>query len=468
MDPHSGIDDPSLYKTLYDNLPGFAWRARILGEAPWGGFRLVLEVVSKGSEAIFGIPAEKMTGSNTIEQCAFPEDLQYVKEKTSEAILSRQPVLFCYRVFSSDRQTVKWVREEAKCAYAEDGTPRYLEGFIIDITQEKAREKMLKEKNQRLEDLVGGMDGRLGGMTGKSPAMRLLFNKIRLAAESDASVIFYGETGVGKDVAARTLHMLSRKKGAFIPVNCGAIPESLMESEFFGHVKGAFSGAVTNHEGFISAADGGTLFLDEVGELPLQLQVKLLRVLESKTFTPVGSNSAKASHFRLVCATNRDLDLLVKQGKMRSDFYYRVHVIAISIPALRERMEDIPQLIHSYLASHGVSRVIPPLVNMRIMQHSWPGNIRELYNFLDRYIVFGEEEANALVPDALYDAVHAPVHGPGGCPTLDEAVAHAEKAAIAQALEQCGGHLGKSASLLGTSLSTLKRKISKYGLSRRH
>ncbi len=465
MESPSDPIDPSLYKDLYDNLPGFAWRARILGEAPWGGYRLVLEVVSSGCEAIFGIPPEKMTGSNTIEQCAFQDDLEYVKKKTTEVIRSHQPVTSCYRVFSSDRQTVKWVREESKCIYSDDGTPLYLEGFTIDVTQEKIQELMLKEKNQRLESLAGEMDDRLGGMIGKSPSMRVLYNKIRLSAQSDASVIFYGETGVGKDLAARTLHLLSGKKGAFVPVNCGAIPESLLESEFFGHVKGSFSGAVANSEGFISAADGGTLFLDEVGELPLNLQVKLLRVLESKTYTPVGSSRPKNSRFRLVCATNKDLRALVAQGKMRSDFYYRVHVIAIDIPPLRERMDDIPQLIHNYLTKNGVSRVISPLINMRIMQYSWPGNIRELYNFLDRYIVFGDEEASSL---------HSETKNAGqpafSCPcgtTLEEAVAITEKNTISRALSACGGHLEKSASMLGISLSTLKRKIRQHGLGRR-
>ncbi|MBP3730801.1 MAG: sigma 54-interacting transcriptional regulator [Mailhella sp.] len=462
MDAGGNQESASVYKTLYDNVPGFAWRARILGQAPWGGYRLSLEVVSNGCLSIFGIPPEKMLGANTIEQCAHPDDLEYIKQKTSEAIQSHVSVVFCYRILSADRHTIKWIREEARCAYSREDTPLYLEGHIIDVTLEKQQEFLLKQENKRLENLAGKNDGRLGGLIGKSHGMRVLFNRIRLAASSDASVIFYGETGSGKDLAARTLHALSGKKGAFIPVNCGAIPESLMESEFFGHVKGAFSGAVSNHEGFISAADGGTLFLDEIGELPLHLQVKLLRVLENKMYTPVGSSKAKTSDFRLVCATNKNLRELVEIGKMRSDFYYRVHVISINIPPLRERKEDIPQLIHNYFARHGVHHVLSPLTNKRIMEYSWPGNIRELFNFLDRCLVFDDELAN---PAEHYGA--EPITAFSGAVTLADAAASAEKAAIAQALQKCGGRLDQSAELLKTSLSTLKRKIRQYGLTRR-
>ena len=162
-----------------------------------------------------------------------------------------------------------------------------------------------------------------------------------------------GETGSGKDMAARAIHALSGKKGAYVPVNCGAIPETLMESEFFGHVKGAFTGASLNKEGYIAAANGGTLFLDEIGELPPQLQVKLLRSLENKTYTPVGSHTPRPSSFRLIAATNQDLSQLVREKRMRADFYYRVHVLSITIPPLRERPGDIPLLTAAWQEKRG-------------------------------------------------------------------------------------------------------------------
>ena len=456
------LPSPSLYESLYNSLPGFAWRAKILGAAPWGGHRLSLEIVSDGCLSIFGIVPEKMLGTNTIEQCTLPEDLGFVKQKTDEAIRSHLPVVFYYRILCADRRTVKWLREEARCIYADDGAPLYMEGHIADATQEKEQELQLRRENQRLEALTGESNGRLGGMVGNSKSMRLLYEKIRLAASSEAAAIFYGETGTGKDLAARTLHLLSGRKGHFVPVNCGAIPESLMESEFFGHVKGAFSGAVSSQEGLIAAADRGTLFLDEVGELPPAMQVKLLRVLEGKTYTPVGTSKPRTSHFRLVCATNRNLNDLVAQGKMRPDFYYRVHVIAMDIPPLRERMEDIPLLIRSYFEKHGIQQTLSPVVNRHIMEYPWPGNIRELHNFLDRCLIFGESEAEAL---GMLERKGA--DRPRSCPTLAEAVFDAEKYAVSQALRRCGGRLDQSAALLGTSLSTLKRKIRRYGLSRR-
>jgi len=166
--------------------------------------------------------------------------------------------------------------------------------------------------------------------------MRRMYERIIKAAETDTTVIIYGETGSGKDVTARAIHSLSGGNGPYVPVNCGAIPESLMESEFFGHVRGAFTGASSSKEGYIAAANGGTLFLDEIGELPLHLQVKLLRTLENHTYTPVGSNTPRSSTFRLIAATNQDLAEMVKAKKMRADFYYRVHVLAITLPPLRE------------------------------------------------------------------------------------------------------------------------------------
>jgi DNA-binding NtrC family response regulator len=194
------------------------------------------------------------------------------------------------------------------------------------------------------------------------------------------------------------------------------------------------------------------------------MQVKLMRVLEGKTYTPVGASKPRTSHFRLVCATNRRLDDLVTQGKMRPDFYYRGRVIAMDIPPLRERMEDIPLLIRSYFDKHGIQRTLSPAVNRRIMEYPWPGNIRELHNFLDRCLVFGESAADSLGRQA------AEVNS-ADCrsdfPTLAEAIACTEKSAVASALQNCGGRLEQSAALLGISLSTLKRKIRQHKLSRR-
>ena len=291
--------------------------------------------------------------------------------------------------------------------------------------------------------------------------MQALFQCLRRAAPGDSSIILYGETGSGKDIAARTVHQLSGRKGAFVPVNCSAIPENLLESEFFGHVKGAFSGAVAGHEGYLAAAEGGTLFLDEIGELPLHLQVKLLRALENKSFTPVGASRPCTSDFRLICATNRDLSALVREGSMRSDFYYRIHVLTIGIPPLRDRRDDLLLLAEEYLRKRGVNWSISPMVRERMMAYDWPGNIRELYNFLDRHIAFGSEAAKTLIPMQEDEDACLPQDL-----TLDEVVALTEKRFIGSRLKDHGWNIGRTAARLGVSRSTLQRKMREHGLAR--
>ncbi|MEA2699971.1 MAG: sigma-54 dependent transcriptional regulator, flagellar regulatory protein [Myxococcales bacterium] len=212
----------------------------------------------------------------------------------------------------------------------------------------------------------------------------------RIAA-SDATVLLTGETGTGKEVFARFVHSSSPRNGkAFVPVNCGAIPETLLESELFGFVKGAFTGAVAARRGRVSMAEGGTLFLDEIGELPLSLQVKLLRLLQERTFEPIGSSESLNANFRLIAATNRDLGEEVKAGRFRSDLYYRLHVCPIRLPALRERRGDIAHLFAHFWARRGETRAIEPAVMQCLENYAWPGNVRELENLVERVSVCAE------------------------------------------------------------------------------
>jgi sigma-54 specific flagellar transcriptional regulator A len=212
----------------------------------------------------------------------------------------------------------------------------------------------------------------------------------RIAA-SDATVLLTGETGTGKEVFARFVHGSSPRHGkAFVPVNCGAIPETLLESELFGFVKGAFTGAVAARRGRVSMAEGGTLFLDEIGELPLSLQVKLLRLLQERTFEPIGSSESLNANFRLIAATNRDLGEEVKAGRFRSDLYYRLHVCPIRLPALRERRGDIAHLFAHFWARRGETRAIEPAVMQCLENYAWPGNVRELENLVERVSVCAE------------------------------------------------------------------------------
>ncbi len=228
----------------------------------------------------------------------------------------------------------------------------------------------------------------------------------RIAA-SDATVLLTGETGTGKEVFARFVHSSSPRGGKpFVPVNCGAIPETLLESELFGYVKGAFTGAVAARRGRVSMAEGGTLFLDEIGELPLSLQVKLLRLLQERTFEPIGSSESLNANFRLIAATNRDLGEEVKAGRFRSDLYYRLHVCPIRLPALRERRGDIAHLFAHFWARRGETRAIEPTVMQCLDNYAWPGNVRELENLVERVSVCAEGDVIRM-PD-LPIGVRAP------------------------------------------------------------
>jgi sigma-54 specific flagellar transcriptional regulator A len=231
----------------------------------------------------------------------------------------------------------------------------------------------------------------------QSPLVETKRTCARIAA-SDASVLLTGETGTGKEVFARFIHGASpRAAKPFVPVNCGAIPETLLESELFGYVKGAFTGAVAARRGRVSLAEGGTLFLDEVGELPLSLQVKLLRLLQERTFEPIGSSDSVPANFRLIAATNRDLAEEVKAGRFRSDLYYRLHVCPIHLPALRERSNDIAHLFAHFWARRGETRAVEPAVMQCLSGYAWPGNVRELENLVERVSVCAEGDIIRLV-----------------------------------------------------------------------
>jgi sigma-54 specific flagellar transcriptional regulator A len=260
-----------------------------------------------------------------------------------------------------------------------------------------------------------------------SPLIELRRTCVRVAA-SAATVLLTGETGTGKEVFARLIHAHSpRAKRQFVPVNCGAIPEALLESELFGYVKGAFTGAVTPRRGRVALAEGGTLFLDEIGELPLALQVKLLRLLQQRTYEPVGSSESISADFRLVAATNRDLLAEVRAGRFRQDLYYRLNVCPLHLPPLRVRRGDVVALFLHFWKAHGETRPLEPGVLARLETHDWPGNVRELENLVERVSVIAEGTSIRVTdlpfplwdPDASGDAVSdllIPLHVPAPAP----------------------------------------------------
>ncbi len=453
MDNSTGNPGQSLsLERLLAHVPGMVYRCRILE-----GFNYVLEYVSKGCEALLGMSREEMLRGNwnTVERMTHPDDLAYLRETEYDSIVAVRPYQMSYRLILAGG-VIKWIWDQGEVVVDENGKPVWMEGLMQDVSEQKFTELKLREEYQQLRKSISNVHG-LGGLVGSSPAMQELYPLILKAAESDTNVIIYGETGTGKDVAARTIHALSDRRGSYIPVNCAAIPEQLLESEFFGHVKGAFSGAHNNHEGYLAAADGGTLFLDELGELPLHLQVKLLRALENKMFTPVGGNNPRTSNFRLISATNQNLPQLVREKKMRSDFYYRVHVLALHMPPLRERKSDIPLLVEMWQQKNNLHFDLPMGVRLAMEHYDWPGNVRELHNFLDTYQTFGDTALGALgsAPQMLPEI---------GFMTLEAATLQLEERMIRHALEQKRWRRGLAAQALGLNLRTLQRKMKRLGL----
>jgi transcriptional regulator with PAS, ATPase and Fis domain len=256
---------------------------------------------------------------------------------------------------------------------------------VRDITEAKLREMAMQQDAEHLRreniNLRSSIKDRyrLGSIIGKSRAMQEVYERILNAAATNANVIIYGDSGTGKELVARAIHdMSTRSQKPFVPVNCAAIPENLLESEFFGHKKGAFTGAHANKRGYLDMADGGTLFLDEVGELALSLQAKLLRAIENGGYTPVGSSVNKDADFRVIAATNRNLPEQLRTGGMREDFFYRIHVIPINVPPLRDRREDIPLLLEHFLKRYseaGRVKPVPGHVIGELINYHWPGNV---------------------------------------------------------------------------------------------
>ena len=311
------------------------------------------------------------------------------------------------------------------------------------------------------------------GLIGDSSPIRLARSMIEKLARSQAPVYISGESGSGKELAARLIHASSvRRDQPFIPVNCGAIPENLMESEFFGHKKGAFTGAHQDHDGVFQAANGGTLFLDEVADLPLHMQVKLLRAIQEKKVRMVGSSHEETVDVRIICATHRNLTQMMESGQFRQDLYYRLNVIELRMPALREMREDIPLLAERILRKHGeaLGTAVPPLSEAamtELKQYSFPGNVRELENILERALALCDgqviEADDLLLQATAGDAPSAMVDGSIPLPDYLESI---ERQAILDALKKTGQNKTEAARLLGVSFRTLRYRFAKLGLGK--
>ncbi|MCG8473085.1 MAG: sigma 54-interacting transcriptional regulator [Desulfobacterales bacterium] len=311
------------------------------------------------------------------------------------------------------------------------------------------------------------------GIVGQSKAIQKTYELIAKASQSNASVVIYGESGTGKELVARAIHECSANiRDRFVAINCGAIPDNLIESEFFGYTRGAFSGAKTDTMGYLEAADGGTLFLDEVGEIDLNMQVKLLRVIEGYGFVPLGGKKLKRPLFRLITATNRDLFERIQKGKMRKDFFFRINVFPIELPPLRDRKEDLPLLVAHFLKLFNAPDHLVPLPDLHmkaLWDYHWPGNIRELQNLIHRYVAVGEMNPERDLAEAL-PAVR-PQENPLTTPqeqSLKEIMQGYEKRVLIEILDQNQWQKAKVARQLGINRKTLFEKIRKYKLAPGH
>jgi two-component system response regulator PilR (NtrC family) len=322
-------------------------------------------------------------------------------------------------------------------------------------------------------------------VVGKSGGMERIYRLVEKVAAGSSNILITGESGTGKELVARAIHFNGpRSDKPFVAVNCGAIPETLMESELFGHVRGAFTGAVADHAGFFKQANDGTIFLDEVGELPLHLQVKLLRVLQEKTFSPVGANKPTKVDVRVISATNRDLRKEMEEGRFREDLFYRLNVVQMVMPPLRSRKEDIPALAHyflrKYATSHGKKvEEISSGALMQLLSYSYPGNVRELENILEHAVavtnknILTEEDLPAHIKGVpiTEEAEIFEKTAPGGGDSffgkglsLDAELETHEKCILLGALKRSNGVQKRAAEILGINYRSLRHRLEKYGL----
>jgi two-component system NtrC family response regulator len=349
------------------------------------------------------------------------------------------------------------------------GKPFEREALLLAVHR-VLKTRRLESENRRLREAVGD-ENRFGHLIGGTPAMKRLYRTIEKVAATDATVLIIGESGTGKELVARTLHRTSRRgEAAFVAVNCAAIPESLIESELFGHEKGAFTGAHRRREGKFEEADGGTLFLDEIAAMPVGLQATLLRVLQERRITLLGGSGEKEVDVRVVAASNQDLRQLVKDGDFREDLFYRLNVVPIELPPLRDRRDDVPLLARSFLdsaaARHGREvEALPPAVIRLLMDHSWPGNVRELANAVERLVLLAEDGRLSAddLPETIRiggDGARGPVRLPADGLVWDAM----EESLIKQALERAAGNRAAAARLLGLSYKAFLYRLEKHGL----
>ena len=345
----------------------------------------------------------------------------------------------------------------------------FLNEHVVDRLQRIGKFRALVDENQRLKERLQTADGGLPGVIGQSRAMRAVVKTVRTVAATDASVLIEGESGTGKERIARAVHRLSaRKDRAFVALSCGALPDTLLETELFGHEKGAFTDAGRQRRGRFEVADGGTIFLDDIDDMPMSVQVKLLRVLQEREFERVGGEELVQVDIRVVAATKVSLLDHVRAGKFREDLYYRLNVVPVQLPALRDREGDVPLLVHHFVEKLGAGRrfTVKTDVLEAMSAYSWPGNVRELENRCAQAIALSGG-ATILKKEHLLPvdkSRRAALEPPEQMPTLRSVLVEAERAHLEHVLRGVGGHRTKAASVLGISRKVLWEKLRDYDI----
>ncbi len=447
----------------------------------------LLTYIGPQVEDLLGFPAERWLEEGFLAERIHPDD----RDRALEACRRRSPALgelafeLEFRLVAANGR-VLWVRQLAS-AFPRSGRPERVRGFFVDITERKQREISLEEALRRIEELNERLRAenvllRSGAtaahdvpeeVVGRSDAWKRVLGQAKQVAASQASVLLLGETGTGKEVVARAIHRLSpRHAGPFVAVSCAALPATLVESELFGHEKGAFTGAVARKIGRFELAEGGTLFLDEIGDLAADIQTKLLRVLQFREVERLGSGKPTKVDVRVIAATHRDLERAVAEERFRADLYYRLMVFPMRLPPLRDRRDDIPLLITHFAQLKGRPlgkkiQAITPAAMTALSRHPWPGNVRELENAVERALILatgpslGLDEFAFLIPDA------ASAVSPAGLEA--ERMETVERAHLLRVLERSGWRIngaGNAASRLGLNPSTLRSRMKKLRIAR--
>lgn len=423
---------------------------------------------NKKSEKLYGVSESAIVGKHikqffpnalllkALEEKRSYENLKHKPNKDSSVVISAVPLIYEGRLIgavSTDRD----VNEITKLS--------------MELEREKSKVEFLQDQMQTISNEKYSF----GTIIGKSKAIENAIVLAKQVAKSNASVLITGESGTGKEVFARAIHQVSGRNGSFVPINCSAIPYNLLESELFGYVEGAFTGALKKGKpGKFELANGGTLFLDEIGDMPLEMQAKLLRVLQDSIITRVGSDKSISVDVRILAATNKDLQLLMSEEKFREDLYYRLNVVSILLPPLRERKIDIPDLVKDFVAEFSQKNLIPNIgITAEVMKYltdyTWKGNIRELRNTVERLVILspdGKISKDKLPEDILNhsDTGHDTDEESTNSFDLEKAVSKLERNTIKKAMMLCGGNKMKTAEMLKIKRTTLYYKLKQYGL----